>query len=143
MAPEQVQRLFIDDGSNTPGSSLAIACESASRRADMILRPAGWDVTSIQQLVENDDAVKDALCDMAMHFGTKRRTEWYTDGKPPFQAVFKEAITTLQSIGQADLRPASESAAGPNPTYEVRVNVPEEPQFVFAPSSGRPSPGGY
>jgi len=130
--PIQLQRLYIDDGGNAPGTAFATAIKSASRRAAMILKAAGWDAESIYKLVSDDDALKDAVCDMVMHFGTKRRTEWYVDGTPPFQAVFKEAVAMFKEVAQANVRPISEEDAGQNQMWDERINANEDPEFVFA-----------
>lgn len=139
--PDEVRRASCDDGSGVAGPALSDAMESASKQARMILGRAWPDPAAQTKLIENDECIKGDICDLAMHELTKRSSAWWIDGKPPYQAIKKEAEQHLTDIVNAALRPNSEAQAGANPRYQSRVNAPVN--FVFAPTSTRPNPGGY
>lgn len=142
--PREVRGAACDDGSGTPGPALATALATASRRAQLILGRAWPTQEQVELLVAGDDAVKGALCDMAMYELTKRVQAWIgQDGKPLLAQINKDAEALLNALADAQLRSNGETTAGANPRHDVRVNSPDEPQFVFAPSMRNPSPGGY
>lgn len=142
--PKEVRSAACDDGSGTPGAPLGTALATASRRAQLILGRAWPAQAQFEALVEADEAIKGAICDMAMYELTKRVKAWIgQDGKPLLAQVNKDAEALLNSLADAQLRSAGEAVAGANPMHNPRVNVPEEPQFVFAPSMSNRTPGGY
>jgi len=136
-----------DDGSGVAGPRLAGAISAASRRAQLILGRAWPSQAQIELLVAGDDAIKGAICDMAFYELTKGVKAWIgADGKPLLFQVNKDAEAMLNGIADAELRSQGEVTAGGNPRYADRVNIPvaaQEPQFIFAPTVGKPSPGGY
>lgn len=142
--PKEVRSAACDDGSGTAGPALATAISTASRRAQLILGRAWPTQSQVEALVAGDDAVNGAICDMAMYELTKRVKAWIgQDGKPLLAQVNKDAEAMLNAIADAQLRSNGETGAGANPLHNVRVNSPDDPQFVFAPSLTNRNPGGY
>ncbi len=141
--PRQVQRIFTDDGSNTPNASrLAEALDEASRQADAILRRVWTSDEQLDALVESDAAVRGAYCVFAMAIGAEAHPEWLVDGVGPYAGAAKRARQTLLDMTDAKLRPRGEIDAGANPLNDVRATTPD-PQFVFAPSGGKNPAGGF
>jgi hypothetical protein len=145
--PREVRSAACDDGSGVAGTSLTTAIATACRRGQLILGRAWPAQSQIEALVAGDDAINGALCDMAMYELTKRVKAWIgPDGKPLLFQVNKDAEAMLTAIADAQLRSNGEATAGLNPRYADRVNIPvasQETQFVFAPTVGKPTPGGY
>ena len=142
--PKEVRSAACDDGSGTAGPALATAISTASRRAQLILGRAWPTQAQVEALVAGDDAVNGAICDMAMYELTKRVKAWIgQDGKPLLAQVNKDAEALLNSLADAQLRSNGEVGAGANRLHNIRVNSPDDPQFVFAPSLTNPTPGGY
>lgn len=143
--PQQVRRVFSDDGSSAPGPRLAAACDEASRIARAILRKS-WGSENIDKLIADDAGVRGALCTLAMEIGADAHPEWQQNGKGPYTDAGARARKVLEDIVKGDLRPESESTAGANPTYADRITTPDatdHPQFLFAPSGGKRPAGGY
>jgi hypothetical protein len=140
--PLTVRRTFSDDGTGVAGERLQTALDEAYDVVDMRLRKV-WGTDGIEALVSGSEALTGVVCRIAMALGAGGRLEYRTEDKSPLDAEIQSALKTVDQITRADLRPSSESAAGANPMYSDRTNAPEEPQFVFAPSRGRPAPGGY
>lgn len=142
--PRQVRDAACDDGSGTPGTSLATAISTASKRAKMTLVKGGWSETAIEALVDGDEALQAAVCDIAMYELTKRNVAWIDqNGRPILRTAKDDAIQLLEDTASAKLRPASESTAGSNSRFKDRMNVRSEPQYMFAGSRSKPRPGGY
>lgn len=142
--PRQVRDAACDDGSGDPGTSLATAISTASKRAKMILAKGGWSEESIETLVGDDDALESAVCDIAMYELTKRNLAWIDQsGRPIMRTAKDDAVALLEDVASAKLRPASESTAGANGRFGNRSNVRRDPQYMFAGSRSKPTPGGY
>lgn len=145
--PTHVRQIWSPKGSNVPDTArLGKSCAVASRQADAILAkawPAGTvSPDAIEKLVANDDAVKDAICDLAMAHGVKGKPEWSGEGAP-YAGIQAAARKMLEDIARGQLRPRGELEAGSNPNVRGHVRSPDNPQFMFAPSRARPRPGGY
>jgi hypothetical protein len=139
----QVRETFTDDGAATMNeTAFNEAVEAASGIADAILGKAWPDATSRAEIAA-DPAVNYQIRIIVMHLGAGRKPEWRGPGGNPYESDRKLAEKTLERIAVAGLRPAAESTAGANPNVGGATNVPESPQFVFAPSVGRPNTGGY
>lgn len=139
---EQVRALFCDDGSGTPNATrLERCCRIASREADTELLK-GWGLEAIATLVFEDDAAKTAVCKLAMAAGALGKPEWMGPNSP-YAGFRDEAFKTLNAIAKANKRSAGESKAGANPHLRGATAAPQSPQFMFAPTRGRPRPGGY
>lgn len=142
--PRQVRDAACDDGSGTPGVSLATAISTASKRAKMILAKGGWGDAQIDTLVAGDEALQAAVSDIAMYELTKRNVAWIDqNGRPILRTAKDDAIKLLDDVASAHLRPASEATAGSNTRFNGRMNTPTEPQYMFAGSRSKPRPGGY
>lgn len=140
--PKNVRAVWCDDGSGQPGPRLAISLAVASRVASAILLKAWPDPAQHVTLVEEDDAVKDAVCDLAMGHGAKAKPEWSGEGRP-YSGLEKAAVDRLELLVKAQLRSVGEVKAGKNPNLQTTISSAEDPQYMFAPSKGRPNPGGY
>jgi hypothetical protein len=140
--PQFVSQVFADDGGLEPGARLAVACVVATRQADAVLMKAWPDRAARQQLVAEDDAVKSAICDLAMYEGMKGKPQWSGQGAP-YATLRKDALSMLELLAQGKLRSDAEPKAGGNPNVRGRVSSADCPQFMFAPSNRRPRPGGY
>lgn len=137
-----VGAVWSNDGSGTPDATrLAKSCSVASRQGDSELMKA-WTPDQIPTLVAEDDAVKDALCDLAMAHGVKGKPEWSGEGAP-YAGLRKAALEMLAKLASAQLRSRAEPLAGANPNRRGRITSADSPQFVFAPNAARPRPGGY
>lgn len=143
--PRQVQRVFTDEGSPTPGPRLAAACEEASKIARAILRKSWPSAEALDALIADDAGVRGAICTLAMEIGADAHPEWIADGKGIFTDAADRARKVLEAVAKAELRPESEATAGTNPTYQDRITLSQEPepQFLFAPSGGKRPTGGY
>ncbi len=142
--PRQVRDAACDDGSGDPGASLDAAISTGSLRASMILAKGGWGADAITLLVQGDDALVTAVCDLVMYELTKRNLAWIdATGKPILRTAQADAIKLLEDVAAAHLRPASEADAGKNKRFANRMNVRAEPQYMFAGSRSKPNPGGY
>lgn len=144
--PQQVRKVFADDGSATPGPRLAAACEEASKIARAILRKSWPSAEALDALIAGDAGVRGAICTLAMEIGADAHPEWLrADGKGMFTDAADRARKTLEAVAKAELRPESETTAGANPTYQDRITLTEEPepQFLFAPSQGKRPRGGF
>jgi hypothetical protein len=140
--PQHVRALWSDTGSGQPGPRLQIALDVASRVASSILLKAWPDPAQHVILADEDPAVKDAICDLAMAHGAKGKPEWSGEGRP-YSGLEKSAKDTHEHLAKAQLRSVGEAKAGKNPNLQTTIASPEEPAFMFAPSRGRPNPGGY
>lgn len=141
--PSEVVRVFTDDGGATINTArLDAAIARGSGIADAILARAWKDAASRAKMAE-DPAVKGAIADLVMGYGMNRKPEWRREGKGAGDGLIRDAKDTLTKVAAAKLRPAKESEAGANPTVKSRTNLPQEPQFIFAPTSSNPRPGGY
>jgi hypothetical protein len=136
-----VRGIFCDDGSGTPGPRLARACEVASSLAESLLL-LGFTSEQIATLVDEDPAVKSAICGLAMSEGAKAKPEWSGESAP-YGRLRSESMTTLKAIAQGHQRSKGEAVAGVNPHLRGDVQSPQDPQYLFAPSRGVPAPGGY
>lgn len=142
--PRQVRDAACDDGSGTPGTSLASAISTGSKRAKMILGKGGWSEDAIETLVAGDEALQTAVCDIVMYELTKRNVAWLDQqGRPILRTSKDDAIAMLEAVANASLRPVAEATAGSNSRFKNRMNVRRSPQYMFAGSRDKPRPGGY
>lgn len=139
--PNVTRLLWSDNGAGQPGPRMAIAIRVASRMAEAILLKA-WSEEQIAELVARDEAVKDAICDLAVAHGAKAKPEW-TGQDRPYAGLEKQARETLELLAKAQLRSVGEKTAGSNPNVKGSIGSGVEPQYMFAPSKKRPYPGGY
>jgi hypothetical protein len=140
--PKTVRAVFSDNGSGNPGPRLALACATASRRAEGVLLRA-WSLESIDKLFEEDEAVMYATCCLAIAQGVMGRPEWSGQGAP-FAGLEKQCLTALRELADAQTRSRAETnGAGGNPTLKGSIRAPAEPQYVFSPSKSNPRRGGY
>jgi hypothetical protein len=141
--PQFVAQVFSDDGSLEPGDRLAVACAVATRIGQAVLLKGWPDASHHEALVADDEAVKSALCEIAMFEGMKGKPQWSGQGSPYF-TLRKDALAVLELLVQGQLRSVAEKGtAGANPNRRGNITSPDCPQFVFAPSNRRPRPGGY
>lgn len=138
---DTVRLLWSDKGAGQPGPRLAIAIRVASRMAQAILLKA-WSEEQIAELVDKDDAVKDAICDLAVAHGASKKAEWSGQDRP-YAGLDKAARDTLELLVKAKLRSVGEKTAGGNPNVKGSIGSGVDPQYMFAPSKKRPYPGGY
>lgn len=139
--PQHVRGVFADDGSREPGPRLPVACAVATRLGEAVLLKA-WTAEQIRGLVAEDEAIKSAFCKLAMYEGADGKPEWMGEGRP-YASLRKNALETLELLVKAELRSRAEATVGANPNRKGSVSSPDSPQFMFAPSKGRPRPGGY
>jgi hypothetical protein len=139
--PDVVKRVFSDDGGGVAGPRLDQSARAASRQADAVLLKA-WTVDQVPLLVAEDEAVWSAVCELAMAHGTEGKPEWSGDGAP-FEDLRRRALEMLEMLAKAQLRSRGEAVAGANPNVKGSVSSVESPAFMFAPSRGRPKPGGF
>lgn len=139
----QVLRVFADDGRPSAGPRLGRSITGASRQADAILLGA-FSLDQIATLVTEDQAVLDAVCDIAMAEGMKARFEWAGDSTP-YTTLASEAKKVLKEVASARLRSAGETVAGANPNARAGlVSTERSPHtFIVAPSRSRPVRGGF
>lgn len=140
--PNHVARIFCDDGSGLPGPRLAMALDEGSRQAEAILLKGWTSLDSIKKLVDEDSAVKGAICRLVVSLGCEGKPEWSGEGAP-YATARKDARQTLEDVARAALRSRGEAVAGKNTNQLTRVSNPQCPPFMFAASKGRPNPGGY
>ena len=140
--PQFVSQVFADDGGLEPGARLAVACVVATRQADAVLMKAWPDRAARALLVAEDDAIKSALCDLAMFEGMKGKPQWSGQGAP-YAGLRKDALAMLELLVIGQLRSDGEAKAGGNPNRKGNITSPDCPQFMFAPNARRPRPGGY
>lgn len=137
-----VRQAFSDDGKLQAGPRLAVACAVATRQGESVLLKA-WPAESIPALVRDDEAVKSALCDLAMFEGVKGKPQWSGQGAP-YANLRKDALAALELLALGQLRSIAEKGpAGANPNRKGNIASPDSPPFMFAPSRARPRPGGY
>lgn len=140
--PQFVSQVFADNGGLEPGARLAVACVVATRQAQAVLIKGWPDSSQHADLVAEDDAIKSALCDLAMFEGMKGKAAWSGEGAP-YSTLRKDALAMLELLVQGQLRSVAEAKAGKNPNVAGRITSPDCPEFMFAPSQRRPRPGGY
>lgn len=139
--PLVVRQLFSDDGSSTPGPRLAAALDEASRQGEALLL-AAWPLESIALLVQNDSAVKGAICRLVIAIGADGKPEWSGDGAP-YQTLEKKARAWLQDLATAAIGSRGEEQAGANTVQLARLqNDRSPPNFMFAATKGNPRAGG-
>lgn len=136
-----VKGVFSDDGGGVAGPRLDQSARVASRQADGVLLKA-WTGDQIATLVAEDEAVWSAVCELAMAHGAEGKPEWSGEGAP-FNGLRRRALEMLELLAKAHLRSRGESVAGSNPNVKGSIASPSSPQFMFAPSKGRPFPGGF
>lgn len=141
--PEQVRRVFSDDGLTVSSAALAAAIARASRVVDSVLARA-WPDAVTRATVAGDEGVKAIASTLAMHYGYQRRPEMRSDASPegPLAKDADRALADLDRIAKGELRPEV-ADGGTNQNVVGRLTTPQTPQFMFAPSRGRPRPGGY
>ncbi len=139
--PSVVRRLFSDDGSSVAGPRLAAALDEASRQAEAILLGA-WGLDAIALLVQNDSAVRGAICRLVIAIGADGKPEWSGAGAP-YETLEKKARTWLQDLAKAALGSRGEAQAGANTVQLARLqSANSPPSFMFAPTRGNPKAGG-
>jgi hypothetical protein len=137
---DYVRQVFGDDGSGRAGARLAPSLLVARRTADAILMTA-WAADTIEKILDEDDAVRAAVLDLAMSEGMAGRPTWdFTDG--PRSSLRKAGIESLKLLADGERRSISETvSAGTNPhTRKAKVNTVER---VFAPTREKPIRGGF
>ena len=136
-----VKQVFTDDGGSQPGPRLDAAVKTASRTADGILLGAGFTEEQIEQLLDEDDALRCAVGKLVMAAGMTK-PEWHRTDSTLRKDYQKEGETYISDVAQTRKRSVGEAVAGKNPIHSSRITV-ETPQFVFAPQGGRRAPGGF
>jgi hypothetical protein len=139
--PQHVRGVFRDDGASEPGPRLAVACAVATRQAEAVLLKA-WSLEQMAGLVAEDEAIKSALCDLAMAEGVKGKPEWMGEGRP-YATLRKDALTTLEMLAKAELRTRAERTVGANPNRRGNVGSGDCRAFTFAPARDGSRRGGY
>lgn len=141
--PQFVWQVFTDDGAAEPGPRLAVACAVATRQAQAVLLKA-WSAEQHAALIAEDEAVKSAVCDLAMFEGIKGKPQWSGQGAP-YANLRKDAMAMLQELAAAQLRTIAEGKPGvsANPNRKGNIASPDCPPRMFAPTRARPRPGGY
>ena len=135
-----VRRVFSDDGSNTVGSRLAHSIAVCSRRADAILARSNWSYEQIEEAVEEDLLLKDAICSLVMAHGCQGKPEWSGENAP-YSGLEKSALQLLKDVAGAHLRSRAEEVVGTNKTRHGQTHV-ASPK-MFAGTRNRPKPGGF
>jgi hypothetical protein len=139
----RVREVFCDDGGGTVGPRLTTSLAVGSRDAEAELLKA-WPSDQIQTLIDGDEAIKAAVCDLVLADGMSGRPQWQGDGSPA-ETLRKTALDKLKAYAAAEKRSAAEADAGTNPNARVGVVTSgrRTSDFVFAPSAGRPYPRGF
>lgn len=139
--PQFVRQVFADNGALSPGPRLPVACVVATRQAEAVLLK-GWPAASIATLIAEDEAVKSAVCDLAMFEGMKGKPQWCGQGAP-YATLRKDSLAVLELLAVGQLRSSAEVKAGANPNRKGNISSPDCPPRMFAPTRDRPKPGGY
>ena len=140
--PQFVSQVFADNGALEPGPRLAVACAVATRLGSAVLMKAWADPVARATLVAEDEAVKSAFCDLAMFEGMKGKPQWSGQGAP-YANLRKDALANLELLVLGQLRSEAEPKEGANPNRRGNITTPDCPARMFAPTAGRPRPGGY
>lgn len=138
--PSVVRALFCDDGSGTAGPRLVIALDEASRQAEAILL-GSWGLDQIALLVQNDAAVKGAICKLVIAIGADGRPEW-SGPVAPYATFRKDARQMLTDLQSTALGSRGEEQAGANTVGHAQVNNSRSPNFLFAATKNNPRAGG-
>lgn len=139
----RVREVFCDDGGGVAGPRLAVSLEVGSKQAAAELLRA-WPAAQLQTLVDGDEAIKAAVCDLVLADGMSARPQWQGDGSP-VESMRKVALDSLKSYAAAEKRSAAEAQAGTNPNARAGIVTTERTPhtFVFAPSANLRPRGGF
>jgi hypothetical protein len=139
----RVREVFCDDGSGVVGPRLTTSLAVGSRQAEAELLKA-WPSDQIQTLVDGDEAIKAAVCDLVLADGMSGRPQWQGEGSP-VETLRKTAMESLRAYAAAEKRTAAEATAGANPNARVGLVTTGRPSttFVFAPNAASPRPRGF
>jgi hypothetical protein len=139
----RVKEVFCDDGGGTIGPRLATSLAVGSRDAEAELLRA-WPSDKIQTLVDGDEAIKAAVCDLVLADGMSGRPQWQGEGSP-VESMRKTALDKLKAYAAAEKRSKAEAEAGANPNARVGIVTTGRPEstFVFAPNAASPRPRGF
>jgi hypothetical protein len=136
--PIALAQFCADDGSSVASTTIMDRIiQRASDEAGGLLLPA-WSLDQIQKLVEDDEAVKGHIKDLAAGYAGRRKTAFMDQntGRFPFDALLESGMKGLRMIAQRDKRAAGEEKrAGVNRTIGARTRILPRPK-VFEKNKG-------
>lgn len=126
-------------------AGVQFALTSANDKATSIIFKKGFSLAQIEILKADTSLQRYATCLFAMYAGQRRLEFLDAEGRGPFDAMGKQALTDLQAISTGELRSKLEEDAGSNPLTDADTNI-GEPLFVVSRDPrypGTPGPGGF
>ncbi len=126
-------------------ASVLFAKNSANDKATSIIFRKGFSLPQIEILKADESLQRYATCLFAMYMGQRRLEFLDAEGRGPFDAMGKQALTDLTAVSTGELRSKLEETAGANPLTEADTNI-GDPLFVVSRDPrypGTPGPGGF
>lgn len=126
-------------------AGVLFAKNSANDKATSIIFRKGFSLPQVELLAADESLQRYATCLFAMYMGQRRLEFLDSEGRGPYDAMGKQALTDLTAISTGELRSKVEETAGSNPITDADTNI-GDPLFVISRDPrypGTPGPGGF
>jgi hypothetical protein len=139
---------FDDDHDGTiseADAGVLFAKNSANDKVTSVIYRKGFSLEQVGLLTADESLQRYATCLFAMYAGQRRLEFLDGEGRGPFDAMGKQALTDLTAIATGELRSKVEETAGANPLTNADTNTGEPLFFVSRDPRypGTQGPGGF